>query len=138
MAVDIGSFIKTPEYDIIIITYRDVFQAAACEEDRFGEECQQLSAFIVLDRAQLKHMGIKDGANVRLTSEGGSVVVKAKASSEDEQKGLGFMVNSPWSNALVSANTYDGFIEYKHITARISASKDDVIDITSLRNTCIY
>jgi len=132
MAVDIGSFIKTPEYDIIIITYRDVFQAAACEEDRFGEECQQLSALIVLDGAQLKRMGTKDGSNVMLTSEWGSVVVKAKASPEDEQKGIGFMVNSPWSNVLVSDDTYDGFIEYKHIKARISASKDDVTDIASI------
>jgi len=132
MAVDIGSFIKTPEYDIIIITYRDVFQAAACEEDRFGEECQQLSALIVLDGAQLKRMGIKDASNVMLTSKWGSVVVKAKASSEDEQKGIGFMVNSPWSNALVSADTYDGFIEYKHIKARISVSKDDVTDIARI------
>ena len=132
MAVDIGKFIKAPEYDIKIITHRDVFQAAACEEDRFGEECQNLSTVIVLDAAEMNHMGIRDNSNVRLTSKWGSVMVKAKASPREEPKGIGFMIISPWSNALVSADTSDGFPEYKNIDAKITVSKEKVISLQGL------
>jgi len=126
MAVDIGKFIKAPEYNVTIVTYRDVFQSAVCEEDRLSSEYQDLSAVIILDAAQMKHMGIVEGSNVRLTSKHGSVVVKTRASQQEEQKNIGFMVNSPWSNALVSIDTSDGFPGYKHIEVTIAVSKDEI------------
>ncbi len=132
MALDVGKFIKAPEYDIKIISRRDVFQASVCEEDRFGDECLELSALIVLDSAEMKHMGIRDGANVRLTSKWGSVVVRAGASPREEQKGLGFMVNGPWVNALVSDETPDGIPAFKDIEAEITISKDGITGIQEL------
>ena len=132
MALDVGKFIKAPEYDIKIITRRDVFQASVCEEDRFGDECQELSALIVLDAAEMKRMGIQDGANVRLTSKWGSVVVRAMASPREEQKGLGFMVNGPWVNALVSDETPDGIPAFKDIEAKITISKDGITGLQEL------
>ncbi len=132
MALDVGKFIKAPEYDIKIITRRDVFQASVCEEDRFGDECLELSALVVLDDAEMKRMSIKDGANVRLTSKWGSVVVRARVSPRKEQKGLGFMVNGPWVNALVSDETSDGIPAFKDIKARITISKDGITGIQEL------
>ena len=132
MPLDIGKFIKAPEYDITIITYRDVFQASVCEEDHTSEECRELSAVIVLDAGEMKHMGIHEGMNVRLTSRWGSVVVRAKASSREEQKGIGFMVNGPWSNALVSDDTPDGIPGFKDIEAAITAVKDGVTTLKEL------
>ena len=132
MALDVGKFIKAPEYDIKIITRRDVFQASVCEEDRFGDECLELSAMVVLDDAEMKRMGVKDGANVRLTSKWGSVVVRARVSPRKEQKGLGFMVNSPWVNTLVSDETPDGIPAFKDIEAKITISKDGITGIQEL------
>jgi len=54
MALDVGKFIKAPEYDVKIISRRDVFQASVCEEGRFSDECLELSALIVLDAADIK------------------------------------------------------------------------------------
>ena len=132
MALDVGKFIRAPEYDIKIITRRDVFQASVCEEDRFSDECLELSALIVLDAAEMKRMGIRDGANVRLTSKRGSVVVRARASPREEQKGLGFMVNGPWVNALVSDETPGGIPAFKDIKAKITISKDGMTGIQEL------
>lgn len=126
MAVDIGKFIKAPEYNMTIVTYRDVFQSAVCEEDRFGSEYQDMSAVITLDATQMKRMGITEGSNVRLTSKHGSVVVKTRASQQEEQKNIGFMVNSPWSNALVSIDTSGGFFGYKHIEVTMAVSKEEI------------
>jgi formylmethanofuran dehydrogenase subunit D len=132
MAIDVGKFIKAPEYDITIITYRDVFQTCACEADRVNEECVELSAMVVLDASEMKRMGIQDNSNVRLVSQCGSVVVTAKASPRQEQKGTGFMVNSPWSNSLVSVETPDGIPEYKNINAKITVSKEDITSIQEI------
>ncbi|MCK4937619.1 MAG: formylmethanofuran dehydrogenase [Methanosarcinales archaeon] len=127
MAVNVGKFIRSPEYDITVVTYRDVFQSFACEEDRNGKECEQLSAVIVLDATEMKHMGVQDGANVKLTSKWGSIVVKAVFSPREEQKGIGFMVNSLWSNALVSDETTDGIPEFKNIKVKIKVSNETII-----------
>lgn len=127
MAVDIGKFIKAPEYDITIVTYRDVFQSSICEEDRNGKEYERLSAVIVLDAAEMKRMGIQDGANVRLTSKCGSIVVRAVASPGEEQKGIGFMMNSPWSNALVCDKTMDGIPEFKNIKVKVTGSNEKIM-----------
>jgi formylmethanofuran dehydrogenase subunit D len=132
MAIDIGKFIKSPEYDITIVTYRDVFQAPICEEDRFGSECREMSAVIILDNAEMKHMGISNESNVFLKSKSGSVVVKAQASPKSEQKGIGFMVNSPWSNALVSDETTCGIPEYKNIHVKITTTKEELTTLDDL------
>ena len=132
MALDVGKFIKAPEYDIKIITRRDVFQASLCEEDRFSDECLELSALIVLDATEIKRMSIQDGTNVRLTSKWGSVVVRARASPREEQKGMGFMVNGPLANTLVSDETSDGIPAFKDIEAKITISKDGITSIQEL------
>jgi formylmethanofuran dehydrogenase subunit D len=132
MAVDVGKFIRAPEYDITIITYRDVFQSSACEEDRYGKECERLSAMVMLDADEMKRMGIHDGVNVRLTSKWGSIVVKAVFSPRQEQKGIGFMVNSPWSNALVSDETTDGIPEFKNIKVNIKVSHEKIVSLREL------
>lgn len=130
--MDVGKFIKAPEYDITIVTYRDVFQASICEEDRFGQECKELSAVIILDNAEMKRMGISNKSNVFLKSKWGSVVVKALASTKSEQKGIGFMVNSPWSNALVSDETLYGIPGYKNIHVKITTTKEELTSLEDL------
>lgn len=134
MAIDIGKFIKAPDYDITIVTYRDVFQAAICEEDRFGEACHEKSAAIILDPTEMKRMGIVQNSNVKITTRWGSVVVRAEASPRDEQKGIGFMVNSPWSNILVSGEAPDGIPEFKNIPATITATRENVTSLEELLN----
>lgn len=130
--MDVGKFIKAPEYDITIVTHRDVFQASICEEDRFGPECKEMSAVIILDNAEMKRMGISNESNVLLKSKWGSVVVKALASTKSEQKCIGFMVNSPWSNALVSDETLNGIPEYKNIHVKITTTKEELTSLEDL------
>jgi formylmethanofuran dehydrogenase subunit D len=44
MGIDIGKFLKNPEFEILITTYRDIFQVEAVERDRFGDDYKKLSA----------------------------------------------------------------------------------------------
>ncbi len=54
------------------------------------------------------------------------------ASPREEQNGLGFMVNGPWVNALVSDETPGGIPAFKDIYAKITISKDGITDIHEL------
>ena len=133
MGMDIGKFLKSPEYDIIITTYRDIFQVEALERDRFGEEYKKLSAAISMSKVDLQKMGLKSGDRVRISNNNGSIIVEAKESKRDEPGGLAFMVNSPWSNSLVSGDTRGkGIPEFKNINAKISLSKEEITTLDKL------
>ncbi len=133
MPIDVGKFLKNPEYEIKITTYRDIFQIEALERDRFGEEYRKLSACIMVSKNDLKKMGLKTGDKVRVSNNYGTVVVEVKETKRDEPGGLAFMVNSPWSNALVSDDTGGkGIPEFKNISAKVSLVKDEVTTLESL------
>ncbi len=131
--MDIGKFLKSPEFDIRITTYRDIFQVEALESDRFGEEYMRLSAAITMSRIDMQRMGIKEGNRVRLYNNYGSIVVEATESKREEPGGLAFMVNSPWSNALVSAE-WGSIPRFKNINAKIQLSKEEITTLENLIN----
>lgn len=134
MGMDIGKFLKSPEYEIKLTTCRDIFQVEALENDRFGDEYKKHSAAVVLGKDDLKKFGLKSGDRVRLSNSYGTVVVDVRESKREEPGGLAFMVNSPWSNALVSDDTGGkGIPDFKSINARISLTKDDISTIESLQ-----
>jgi len=133
MGIDIGKFLKNPEFEILITTYRDIFQVEALERDRFGEDYKKLSAVITMSKNDLQKMGFKSGDRVKLYNNYGSVVVEVKESKKNEPGGLAFMINSPWSNSLISGETDGkGIPEFKHITAKISFSKEEITPITDI------
>jgi len=133
MGMELSRFLKSPEYDIKITTYRDIFQIEALEQNRFGEEYRKLSAAIMMSKEDMKKMGFKQGDKVKLINDYGSIVVELRETKRNEPGGVAFMVNSPWSNSLVSGETGGkGIPEFKNITARISLTKDNVTPIESL------
>ena len=135
MGIDVGKFLKSPEFDIKITTYRDIFQVEALERDRFGEEYRKLSACIILSKNDMQRMGFKPGDRVKVSSSSGSIVVEVKETKRDAPGGLAFMVNSPWSNALVSEDTGGkGMPEFKDIIAKISLAKEEVTPLDRLIN----
>lgn len=133
MGIDVRKFLKSPEYEIKITTYRDIFQVEALENDRFGEEYRKRSAYIMMDKKDMAKMGLKSEDRVRVSNNYGSIVVEVRESKREEPGGTAFMVNSPWSNALVSPDTRGkGIPEFKNISARISRVSEEVTTLESL------
>ncbi len=89
------------EVVVTVVTFRDIFQNEAEKKSRYSEDYRKLSAQIILDKQDMAGLGVKDGQNVLVKNDVGSVVVAVKASEDDPHPGLAFMVNSPWSNQLV-------------------------------------
>ncbi len=133
MGIDVGKFMKSPEFEIKLTTYRDIFQVQELEFDRFGEEYKKLSAAVFMSKDDMKKLGFRSADRVRLSNNYGSIVVEVRETKRDEPGGLAFMINSPWSNSLVSDDTGGkGIPEFKNITARISLSREDITPIEKL------
>ena len=133
MGMDVSKFLKNPEYDIRITTYRDIFQVNALECDRWGDDYRKHSAAVFMSKNDMSKMGFKTGEKVKLSNTSGIIVVEVRETKRDEPGGIAFMVNSPWSNALVSGDTDGkGIPEFKDIRAKVSLSKDEVTLIYSL------
>ena len=133
MGMELSKFLKSPEYDIKITTYRDIFQIEALEQNRFGEEYRKLSAAIMMSKEDMRKMGFKQGDKVKLINDCGSIVVELRETKRNEPGGVAFMVNSPWSNSLVSDETGGkGIPEFKNINARISLTKEDITPLEKL------
>ena len=133
MGIDVGKFMKSPEFEIKITTYRDIFQVQELESDRFGQEYKKLSAAVFMSKDDMKKLGFRSEDRVRLSNNYGSIVVEVRETKRDEPGELAFMINSPWSNSLVSDDTGGkGIPEFKNITARISLSREDITPIEKL------
>lgn len=129
--MDIGKFLTAPEYRFMVVTYRDIFQSAALENSRFGEEYRKLSAVIKMDPEDIKKLGVSEGDTVVVKNTCGKVVVKVEESGYDvPHKGVAYMPNSPWSNALVSADTGGtGVPKYKIIEVMVSDARGESITV---------
>ena len=126
-----GQFLTEPEFKIVIVTHRDIFQNTALESSRFGDQYAQLSSVIKMDKEDLKKMGLKSGDLIIAKSVSGRVVLKTESSLlEESHPGTAFMVNGPWANALVTAGTGTGVPAFKKIEAVLSKSKGE--KVTSL------
>ena len=118
---------------VTVVTFRDIFQNEAEKKSRYSEDYRKLSAQITLDKQDMAGLGVKDGQNVLVKNDVGSVVVAVKTSEEDPHPGLAFMVNSPWSNQLVRDDVCETNIPgFKGISAQVSPSGESVTQISEL------
>jgi formylmethanofuran dehydrogenase subunit D len=124
-----GQFLAAPEVKLTIVTYRDVFQNSALEASRFDEKYEQLSAIIVIDPKDLSKLAVKNGETVIVKSGAEKIVVKAQVSDyEQAHEGVAYMVNSPWSNALVSDTTNGtGVPNFKNFQATVQNAKGEKV-----------
>jgi formylmethanofuran dehydrogenase subunit D len=118
---------------VTVVTFRDIFQYEAEKKSRYSEDYRKLSALIILDKQDMTGIGVKDGQNVLVKNDVGSIIVAVKTSEDDPHPGLAFMVNSPWSNQLVRDEVCDTSIPgFKRITAQLSPSGESVTQISEL------
>ena len=129
-----GQFLAAPEIKLKIVTYRDVFQNTAQESSRFGEEYEKLSAVIKLDMKDISKLSIKEKETVIVKNSYGKVVVTAQKSGyEEDHPGIAYMINSPWSNALVPDETGGtGVPKFKDFDVTVQGAKGE--KVTGIRD----
>ncbi len=113
---------------VTLLTGRTIEQGVGKEHGKASKEYAENVSVCYVDPEDLKRLGIKEKTNVQVSTEHGSVVVKAVKSLRGPHPSIIFIPYGPWANALVNPETHSiGMPSLKGIPAEITPAHDKPI-----------
>lgn len=113
---------------VSLITGRSLAQGKTKEQGKLSEDYLNNVACCEFNPDDLKELGISSGQNVRISTDFGSVVVKALVCSQFLKRGAAFMPYGPWSEFLVNPETHGtGMPSYKGIEAEVTTAQNEKV-----------
>ena len=122
-----------------LISGRTIQQGVAIESGKEKPSYRTACGIIEMDKSDLKALGAWKNTNVKVTSEYGSVVVKAVEATQGPHPGVAFIPMGPWANSVVSDNTYStGMPTYKGtpVTVEVAISEPVLLGIELVQKQC--
>jgi formylmethanofuran dehydrogenase subunit D len=119
---------------VTLITGRTIEQGVGKELGKGSPEYFDSVAVCFLDPVDVKRLGLKSGANVKVTSPFGSVIVKAKKYTHGTMSGMIFMPCGLWANIVCGSDTDSiGMPTYRGFTVEVeSAPGKSVLSLDEL------
>lgn len=122
-----------PESRFLLETGRTIYQGVAKENGKLSEEYFKSVSICEMDPEDMKEMGIRENQNVKITTEFGSVVLKAIESLRAPHQGIIYVPYGPWSNLVVSPHTHGiGMPSLKGIPVKVEVSSEKVLKLPDL------
>lgn len=119
------------EIKVKLISGRTIEQGENLEH-KMSDEYFQAVAVCELNEKDMEKLGISPDQNVKVKTQYGEVVVKAKK-GKGYPEGIAFIPMGPWANAVVSASTRGaGMPAYKGLDAVVTKTDEPVLRITEL------
>ena len=116
---------EKPKLKVTLITGRTIEQGVAKERGKFSKEYMESVSVCYVDPEDLKKLGIKEKTNVLVSTDQGSVVVKALKSLRGPHPGVIFVPYGPWANVVVDPETHGiGMPSLKGISAEVEPAPD--------------
>jgi len=116
---------EKPKLKVTLITGRTIEQGVAKERGKFSKEYMESVSVCYMDSEDLKKLGIKERIKVSVSTDYGSVVVKAVKSLRGPHPGVIFVPYGPWANVVVDPETHGiGMPSLKGISAEVEAAPD--------------
>ena len=113
---------------VTLLTGRTIEQGVGKEQGKASEDYFKSVAVCYVDPVDMKKLGIRGGTNVRVSTDKGSVVLKALKSPRGPHTGTIFIPYGVWANAVVSTETDSmGMPSLKGIPAEIEPAPDTVV-----------
>jgi len=111
-----------------LISGRSVQQGVAIEGGKEKPAYRTAAGIIELDASDLKKLGAWKNTNVKVTSDYGSVVVKAIETTQGPHPGLAFIPMGPWANSVVNPNTYStGMPTFKGTPVKVDVAMNEPV-----------
>ena len=108
-----------------LISGRTIQQGVSMEAGKEKEDYMKSCGIIELDAADIAALGIWKNSNVRVSSEFGSVIVKAIETTQGPHPGLAWIPMGPWANMVVDTNTYStGMPTFKGTKVTVEPAED--------------
>jgi formylmethanofuran dehydrogenase subunit D len=117
----------------ILITGRTINQGCGKEHGKFSGEYLANVAVCEMNPEDMRRLNVKDGMNVRVTTEAGSVIVKAKKSRRIKTPGVIFIPYGPWANAVLKSESEGtGMPLLKGLKANVEPTWEEVSSLEDL------
>jgi len=124
-----------PSLKVLLLTGRTLRQGQGKEYGKLSERYWKSVAICEVDPDDLKKMGMKENNLLKITTDYGSVVVRAIKSLRAPHAGRVFVPYGPWANIIVNSRTHGtGMPSLKGIEATIepAASVEKVLTLPEL------
>ena len=116
---------EKPKLRVTLLTGRTIEQGVGKERGKSSKEYVESVSVCFMDPEDLKKLGIKEKTNVQVSTDHGSVVVKALKSLRAPHPGAIFIPYGPWANAVVDPETHSiGMPSLKGIPAEVEPASD--------------
>ena len=122
-----------------LISGRTIQQGVAIEGGKEKPYYRTAAGIIEMDNEDLKKLGAWKNTNVRVSSQYGSVIVKAIETTQGPHPGLGFIPMGPWANSVISDNTYStGMPTFKGVpvTVEVAINEPIMLGIDLVQKQC--
>jgi formylmethanofuran dehydrogenase subunit D len=116
---------KNQKLLVTLLTGRTIEQGVAKERGKASREYLESVSVCYMDPEDLKKLGIKEKTNVQVSTNYGSVVVKALKSLRAPHPDVVFIPYGPWANVVVNPETHGiGMPSFKGIPAEVEPAPD--------------
>lgn len=114
--------------NVNLISGRSIQQGVAIEAGKEKPSYRTAAGIIELDITDIKKMGAWRNTNVRVTSDHGSVIVKAIETTQGPHPGVAFIPMGPWANSIIDPNTYStGMPTFKGTPVKVEVAMNEPI-----------
>jgi len=124
-----------PSLKVLLLTGRTLRQGQGKEYGKLSERYWKSVTICEMDPDDLKKLDIKENSPVKISTDYGSVVVRAVKSLRAPHVGRIFVPYGPWASIIVNPKTHgSGMPSLKGIEARIepAASEEKVMTLPEL------
>jgi len=113
---------------VTLVTGRTIEQGTGKEHGKTSREYMESVAVCQLDSEDMKKLGVKENDRIRVTTEFGSVVVKAVKSKRAPHPKVIFIPYGPWANVITDPATSGiGMPSFKGIPAEVEPAPNEPI-----------
>lgn len=113
---------------VILLTGRTIDQGVGKECGKASKDYFEAVAICYIDPEDMKRLGIKDNVNARVSTDFGSVVIRAAKSPMTPHPGVIFMPYGAWANVVVDPKTDSiGMPSFKGIPAEIVPAPEETV-----------
>lgn len=117
-----------PKLKVSLLTGRTIRQGQGKEYGKLSERYWKSVAICEIDPEDMKHLGVKENQNVKITTDYGSVVVRAVKSLRTPHRSMVFVPYGPWANVIVNTETHGtGMPSFKGIEAIVEPAPNEQV-----------
>lgn len=120
---------------VTLLSGRTINQGTGKEHGKTSQEYYENVAICEIDPTDIKTLDLKNGTNVKISTEHGTVTVKPIESKRGPHPKIIYMPYGPWVNVIISPTTHGtGMPSYKGIPAEIepAAPTERVLSLQEL------